>query len=119
VDALTVLDSLIRKMPVKPERIGAVKQTIINHAVNNYPSFRKIPEKVASLLEEGYTDDPNKGLVESMDSLTMDNIAHFYEKQISNRPVSYMIVGNTKKMDLKQLAAFGRIVKVSKEEIYR
>ncbi|MCD7936342.1 MAG: insulinase family protein [Tannerellaceae bacterium] len=118
LDALTVLDSLIRKMPVKPERINAVKQTIINHAVNNYPSFRKIPEKVASLLEEGYREDPNKGLVESMDQLGMDDVVRFYEEQISNRPVSYIIVGNTKKFDLKKLAAFGKIIKVGKEEIY-
>lgn len=97
IDALTVLDSLIRKMPVKPERISAVKQSIVNHAVNNYPTFRKIPEKVATLLEEGYTEDPNKHLVEFMEQTSMEDIVRFYNKNVSNRPVVYMIVGNTKK----------------------
>lgn len=119
IDALTVLDSLIRKMPVKPERIGAVKQTIVNQAVNNYPTFRRIPEKVATLLEEGYKEDPNKRLVEYMDQLTMEDVVRFYEKNVQDRPVVYMIVGNTKKIDLKKLAEFGKIIKVNKDQIYK
>lgn len=119
IDALTVLDSLIRKMLLKPERIPAVKQTIVNNAVNNYPSFRRIPEKVASLLDDGYTEDPNKKLIEYMQRMEMEDVVRFYDKNISCRPVVYVIVGNTKKIDLNKLASFGKIVKVKKDQIYR
>ena len=48
LDALGVLDSLIREMPLKPERMEAVKQTLVNRINNDYPPFRNLSEKVAS-----------------------------------------------------------------------
>lgn len=48
LDALGVLDSLIREMPLKPERVEAVKQTLVNRINNDYPPFRNLSEKVAS-----------------------------------------------------------------------
>lgn len=45
LDALGVLDSLIREMPLKPERMEAVKQTLVNRINNDYPPFRNLSEK--------------------------------------------------------------------------
>ena len=45
LDALGVLDSLIREMPLKPERVEAVKQTLVNRINNDYPPFRNLSEK--------------------------------------------------------------------------
>lgn len=42
LDALGVLDSLIREMPLKPERVEAVKQTLVNRINNDYPPFRNL-----------------------------------------------------------------------------
>lgn len=54
LDALGVLDSLIREMPLKPERVEAVKQTLVNRINNDYPPFRNLSEKVASARMEGF-----------------------------------------------------------------
>ena len=58
LDALGVLDSLIREMPLKPERMEAVKQTLVNRINNDYPPFRNLSEKVASARMEGFDRDP-------------------------------------------------------------
>lgn len=58
LDALGVLDSLIREMPLKPERVEAVKQTLVNRINNDYPPFRNLSEKVASARMEGFDRDP-------------------------------------------------------------
>ena len=118
IDALQALDSLLRNMPVKPERLPAVKQSLINRISSDYPSFRRIPGRVASMINEGYSSDPNMRLMERLPSMTMDDIVSFYEENIKGRPVVYMIVGSSKKVDLKQLEAFGKVIRVKKEEIY-
>jgi len=118
IDALTILDQLINEMPVKADRLPAVKQSLINQAGNNYPTFRKIPGKIASLLNEGYTSDPNETLLDNLTRLSMNDITRFYEENIHSRPVIYMIVGNPKKIDMNKLAEFGKIIRVKKDDLY-
>jgi predicted Zn-dependent peptidase len=117
-DALDILDRLVREMPVKPERLPAVKQSLINQSVNDYPTFRKIPERIASMLNEGYASDPNEILVTELSKMEMSDIVGFYEKNIKDRPVIYIIVGNSRKIDMEKLSKFGKVIKVKKEELY-
>ena len=118
IDALTVLDELIHDMPVRPERLQVVKQSLINQLGNDYPTFRKIPLRIASLLNEGYTSDPNAALLANLDGMEMSDITRFYEENVKGRPVVYVIAGNSRKMDMNRLSDFGRLVKVKKEELY-
>ncbi|MDH6304553.1 putative Zn-dependent peptidase [Parabacteroides sp. PF5-5] len=118
IDALTILDQLINEMPVKPDRLPAVKQSLINQFGTNYPTFRRIPGKIASLMNEGYTADPNETLIESLSQMTMQDIVRFYEENINGRPVVYMIVGNSRKIDMDKLVEFGNVIKVKKEDLY-
>lgn len=118
-EALTVLDSLIRQMPVRPEKVTAVKQSILNTVNNDYPSFRMLSTKVASFRREGYVNDPNRTYLEKVQQMTMDDISRFYSTQIEGRPVVYAIVGNSKRMDMKKITSFGTIIKLDKKDIYR
>jgi hypothetical protein len=119
IDALTVLDRLLRDMPVKPERLPAVKQSLINQMSYDYPTFRRIPGRIASLLNEGYQADPNIDLMEQLPRMEMDDVLRFYEANIKGRPIVYMIVGNIRKIDLNKLSQFGTLAKVKKEDLYK
>ena len=119
LDALSVLDSLIREMPLKPERMEAVKQTLVNRINNDYPPFRNLSEKVASARMEGFDHDPAEEFLRDIATMDMQDISRFYQEQISGRPVVYVIAGNRKRIDMKKLAEYGTIVKVKKKEIYK
>ena len=119
LDALGVLDSLIREMPLKPERMEAVKQTLVNRINNDYPPFRNLSEKVASARMEGFDHDPAEEFLRDIATMDMQDIFRFYREQICGRPVVYVIAGNRKRIDMKKLAEYGTIVKVKKKEIYK
>lgn len=119
LDALGVLDSLIRKMPLKPERMEAVKQTLVNRINNDYPPFRNLSEKVASARMEGFDRDPAEEFLRDIATMDMQDISRFYREQISGRPVVYVIAGNRKHIDMKKLAEYGTIIKVKKKDIYK
>ncbi|WP_280765055.1 M16 family metallopeptidase [Parabacteroides sp. PFB2-10] len=119
LDALTVLDELIKNMPERPERLDAFKQTLNNYISNDYPSFRRISSKLASYLREGYSEDPNKAYLADIQQMQMDDIIRFYELNVKDNPMVYMIVGNSKHIDMKRLAQFGTIVELKKKDIYR
>ena len=119
LDALGVLDSLIREMPLKPERMEAVKQTLVNRINNDYPPFRNLSEKVASARMEGFDRDPAEEFLRDIATMDMQDIFRFYQEQISGRPVVYVIAGNRKRIDMNKLAEYGTIVKVKKKDIYK
>ena len=119
LDALGVLDSLIREMPLKPERVEAVKQTLVNRINNDYPPFRNLSEKVASARMEGFDRDPAEEFLRDIATMDMQDISRFYREQISGRPVVYVIAGNRKHIDMKKLAEYGTIIKVKKKGIYK
>ena len=119
LDALGVLDSLIREMPLKPERMEAVKQTLVNRINNDYPPFRNLSEKVASARMEGFDRDPAEEFLRDIATMDMQDISRFYQEQISGRPVVYVITGNRKHIDMKKLAKYGTIIKVKKKDIYK
>ena len=119
LDALGVLDSLIREMPLKPERMEAVKQTLVNRINNDYPPFRSLSEKVASARMEGFDRDPAEEFLRDIATMDMQDISRFYQEQISGRPVVYVITGNRKHIDMKKLAEYGTIIKVKKKGIYK
>ena len=119
LDALGVLDSLIREMPLKLERVEAVKQTLVNRINNDYPPFRNLSEKVASARMEGFDRDPAEEFLRDIATMDMQDISRFYREQISGRPVVYVIAGNRKHIDMKKLAKYGTIIKVKKKDIYK
>jgi len=119
LDALGVLDSLIREMPLKPERVEAVKQTLVNRINNDYPPFRNLSEKVASARMEGFDRDPAEEFLRDIATMDMQDISRFYREQISGRPVVYVIAGNRKHIDMKKPAEYGTIIKVKKKDIYK
>ena len=119
LDALGVLDSLIREMPLKPERMEAVKQTLVNRINNDYPPFRNLSEKVASARMEGFDRDPAEEFLRDIATMDMQDISRFYREQISGRPVVYVIAGHRKHIDMKKLAEYGTIIKVKKKDIYK
>lgn len=119
VDALEVLVNLINNMPVKPDKLEAARQSIVNNVNNSYPPFRKLSQKVASQIKEGFTEDGNKNLLSDISQMSMEDVVSFYESNIKDRPIVFAIVGNSKKIDMEKLASFGEIVKVKKTDIYK
>jgi predicted Zn-dependent peptidase len=118
-DAIQVLDSLIKDMPLKPERIETSKSDLMNTALNSYPSFRDISNRISRQIRSGYTSDPNESLLEDAASMTIENVADFYKQNVKGRPVAYIVVGNEKQVDMKKLAAFGKVVTISVNDVFR
>ncbi|MDR1380664.1 MAG: insulinase family protein [Tannerella sp.] len=119
IDALTVLESLIRRMPVHPEKIDPIIQSIINQINNEYPSFRDISIKIAKYRQVGHHDDPHKYLLHKIREMGIDDVVRFHDTHIRDRTFVYVIVGNSRKINMSKLSSFGDIINVKKSDFYR
>lgn len=120
IEALTVLDSLIALTPELGSAQFTVVQTqAINDMCNSFPSMRQIAPQIASLLLKGYSVDP---LGEAYDKIATKNAGHladFHERHIAGKRVVYMVVGNPRRVNVKSLERFGRVVKLKKNDLYK
>ncbi|WFE87183.1 insulinase family protein [Parabacteroides chongii] len=119
LDAMEVMKSLIGEMPEKPERIETVKQSIINQVNNDFPSFRELSEKVAYFRRSGFDRDPNEALLADLSEMDMQDIVRFYRHNVRLKPVVYVIVGNSSRIDMKKLAEYGEVIRLRKKDIYK
>ena len=119
MQAISLLDSLINDMPLNVENLEVARQSLLNDINNSYPSWRGKPMTIAIEERCGFTCDENTALAEQLPALTQADVLDFYARHIKGKPYQLMIVGNLKKLDLKALAAYGTVVKVNKDEIYK
>ena len=119
LQAVALLDSLINDMPVNAENMSVAKQSLLNDINNSYPTFRGKPLMIALAERKGYTRDVNAAMVEQLPELTQADIEAFYRQHIKGQPYQLMIVGPIKKLNMKELARYGTIVKVKKDDIYK
>lgn len=119
LDALGIMNSLIHEMPEKEERISTVKQSIVNQVNNDFPSFREVPEKVAGFRRNGFDCDPSEALLSGISDMDMKDIIRFYRHNVRLKPVVYVIVGNSRRIDMKQLETHGNVIRLRKKDIYK
>lgn len=119
LDAMEVMNSLMQEMPEKPERLPVIKQSIINQVNNDYPSFRELSEKVAGFKRSGFDSDPSEALLTGIAEMDMKDIVRFYRRNVRLKPIVYIIVGNSRRIDMDKLTKFGKIIKLRKKDIYK
>lgn len=119
--AITLVDSLLHDMPVLENNFGVAKQELINDINNDFPSFRKIGSKIASLRRKGYTSDSNEGLADLYRKASFVDVQQFYDSHIKNHSANRVlcIVGSKKKLDLKELAKYGQVVFLKEKDLFK
>lgn len=116
--AMGVLDSLFRHMPVVEKNIDNTRQSIINAINNSYPSFRTIGSFVAKTRLDGWKVDPDKLTLQALEALTNADVVDFYNRFIQPNTRIWMITGNKKMLDMQELSKYGKVIEVTKEELY-
>ena len=110
---------LIKEMPEKPERMDNIKKYLIQSSQASKPGFRSLSQTVENWQKKGYTDDPDKLLIPKYESITYNGLKEFYQNEIATKPISIVIVGNKKEIDMDKLESVAKIVKINSNKIFK
>ena len=121
MSAITLVDSLLHDMPLIEKNFKISIQNLINNINNEYPSFREIGEKIAAHRRIGYTEDKDTGMAELYNAATMEDVKKFFDNNIKNDAGHRVwgIVGNKKKLNLKELGKYGQVVFLKEKDLFR
>jgi predicted Zn-dependent peptidase len=118
VEALEVFYGLIRDMPQNKDQMEAIRTYLVQSALIATPSFRHLSRAVSDWKTEGYSDDPRKEQVPVYETMSFDDIVGFYRENIKEKPIVFSFVGDKKRIDMKALKKYGRVVKVKEKSLF-
>ena len=119
VDAINVFDSLVMHMPEKKERIENIRNSLVQESFASRPDFRELSEQFVNWKLKGYYEDPAKYKLDTYKKLSFDDILNFYKTNIKGKPVTICIVGDKKRLNMKEMGKFGKIIKIKESSLYK
>ena len=117
-DAVAVLDTLLKNMPVKPERIQLIKSGLINSFSSNYPFFRALSSTIESKILDGKSTANQLEEFNLYKTLSFNDIIDFYKQNIQGQPRVITIYGDLKQLNMKKLAEYGQVIKLKQKDIF-
>ena len=103
VDAINVYMDLLTTMPADTTRMEAIRAALKQAAQTAKPSMRGKASTFEAWKRLGYNDDPAKINAEKIDNLTYEQIEAFYKENIQGKPITIILMGDPKKIDLKAI----------------
>ncbi len=116
-EALFLLDSLVHTVPFSSQRFENTKLSMINSFSSTYPYFRDISKKVVAYQKAGYNEDPNKKSATLTEKAVEQDMKDFYEQNIKNSQVTYLVVGNKKRVNMAQLKEKAEVIFLNNDDI--
>ena len=118
IDALQAYLDLLMNMPEKSSRNEKIKSGLIQSLNSKKPNFRLVAQRVKTWKHQGFQSDPRIKQNKHFQELEFHNILNFYQNYIKKDVVTIAIVGDKRKIDMNKLATFGKIIEVSKKDIF-
>lgn len=119
IDAMTVLDSLIRNLPLSERRFEMTVKDVWSDLVTGYPQFRDISMDIAGDFRNEIYSDTAPLFYDILGKVTMKDIEDFWKKQVEGRPVVWAVVGDPDKIGMDDLAKFGTITQLKPGDVMK
>lgn len=119
-DAIDVFMDLVNNMPDHPERIDNIKNYLEQVYIVSKPGMRSKAAVFEHWKHLGYNDDPAKVNMPALKDLTYDDIRAFYEANVKDKPMTIVIIGDPKGINMKQIQAkYGKVQKVNANKLFK
>ena len=120
VDAISTYMDILTDMPKDSTNFEALRASLKQAGQTAKPDMREKAAAYEYWKRLGYTEDPAKVNAPKIESLTFNDIERFYEDNIKGKPVTIILMGDPKKIDLKAIEAkMGcKVTKLSPAKIF-
>ena len=103
VDAIDVYMDILNALPADSTNFESLRAALRQSAQTAKPSMRVKARTFQAWKQLGYNDDPAKVNAKHIENLTFSEIEDFYKANIQGKPVTIILMGDPKKIDLKAI----------------
>lgn len=118
VESIEVVSNLLNNMPEYKDRMDGLKDYLLNSSYLTRPSDRNLSYSIYNWSLSGYKEDPTKFNLPYYKNMTFEDIVNFYKQELKGKPYVIGIVGDTRKIDEKELAKYGKVKRIRVKKLF-
>jgi len=118
IDAIKAFDDIINNMPESERAFNLAKDALTTRMRTERTTKSGVLWSYLYAKDLGRDTDGRKELFEKAQTLTLDEIKTLQKEWVKGRKYTFCVLGDEKELDLKSLAEYGPIKKLTKEEIF-
>jgi predicted Zn-dependent peptidase len=116
--AVEAFDELLLNMPENDASFAIAKDALITSYRTNRISPESLVRTYLAWQRLGINEDPRKENFEKIQTLNFADIKQFQQEYVTNKPRTFVVLGNTKEMDMKFLKKIGKVKVLKLEELF-
>jgi zinc protease len=117
-ETISVMRSLLRDLPRKPERISAVRSSLLRSQESADPGFRELQAHIDGWKRRGYERDPRRDRIPAYRKLQMEDVERFWSAYLKDRPMGVLVVGDPRVVDQSVLERHGPVTRIPRRMLY-
>ena len=118
IDALTAFDEIINDMPVSEQAFTIAKESIIGRLRTTRVTRDGVLNYYLTLEKLGLSEDPLTQLYDEVQTMTLNDVVDYQQTNVKDRKYITCILGHEADLDMKSLEKWGKIIRLSQEDIF-
>ena len=118
IDALTHFDEITDNMPVSEAAFKIAKEGLLAQLRTQRYTGQSLLRYWQSLQDNGLDTDIRRDVFEKVQHMTLDDITRYQQQTLKGRNYHTCVLGDENQLDMEALAHWGRIVRLTTEEIF-
>ena len=118
IDALGAFTELLDEMPVSQQNFDIAKQSLEASYRTSRTRKMSIINSYLSCEELGLKVSPAKDNYNAIKKMTLNDVVEFNKKYVKNQKRSVVVLGNENEVDMKGLEKYGKVTRLSLDEIF-
>jgi predicted Zn-dependent peptidase len=117
-EAVKSMNELLAELPEIDQSFEVSKSNILNGLETNRITGERIISAYFGDKRKGLDHDSRIDLYEELKPLTFADIKTFHKAHVSGKPYTYCIIAAEKNVKMEDMQKFGKVTKLSLEEIF-
>lgn len=117
-NATNALSELMQKMPKAEKQFNSCKDAIMRKIETERIIKSNIYFTYLSNMDRGLDYDYRKDIYEKLKTMTIDDLANFFNSKVKSDGFKFLVMGNKNTLDMKLLNKFGNVREVSLNELF-
>ena len=118
IEAVEVLAGLLTDLPEYPDRMDGIKAYLSNGTEIANEQRSSYLLDVARWKTMGYSGNPKTIEKSGIQALSFEDLRQVYKERIQEKKYAIAILGDFSKIDTDDLKAFGKIIKINKNDLF-
>ena len=118
IDALNAFDEIINNMPVSEQAFHIAKEALIGRLRTERITRDGVLNYYLDQEDLGLTEDTRRQLFEAVQDMTLADVVAYQQANVKDRKYITCILGREADLDMKSLEKWGKIIRLTQEDIF-